>query len=366
MNAVHGGDVEAVAAWSGRGVDEMLDFSANVNPLGPPDGVLRILREAAEEPSRLMRYPDPSHRRLRTALANKLHIERENIAVGNGSAALIDAVIRSLRPRRCLLPVPAFSEYRKALEQNGVEVVPLHLDPAARFRLEPRVLEYAAAQGRCELCILCNPHNPSATYLSRAEVFQLLDLLRSRGCTLLVDEAFIDYVPDASISDLKASRAIVLRSLTKFYAIPAFRVGYAIAEPRMAQVIMSVLPSWPVGTIAEAAAEAAVMDDVYDRRALAANAEAREALAGGLRALGLHVFDSATNFVLADVGGIEQSADRLRERLIREFGIIVRSCSDYDVLGNGAYIRVAVKAPEDNGRLLDALAELYSGALAKG
>jgi threonine-phosphate decarboxylase len=360
MNAVHGGDVESVAAWSGHRPTDLLDFSANINPLGPPDSVRRTLAEAARETAWLSRYPDPLYRELRAALARELGIDAECIAVGNGSAALLDAAIRRFRARRCLLPVPAFSEYRKALEQNAVELVMHRLDPAAAFRLDLDACVRAAAAAACDLCVVSNPHNPSGSHLSRAEVLELEARLRSARCSLVVDEAFVDYVLEASISAeaCELPETVVLRSLTKFYAIPAIRVGYAVARAKAAREIAAWLPSWPVGSLASRVAIAVLGERVYARRTIVANAEARQALLTSLRAIGLRVFPSAANFLLIDLGETGELADRLRERLIREHGIVVRSCSDYEVLREGAYVRVAVRGPDENRRLVEAIANL--------
>ena len=359
MIPVHGGNVEEIAAAIGRDVGDVVDFSANVNPLGMPDAVKRALAAIASDPTSVERYPDPRYQDLRAALSVRLGIESDCIAIGNGSAALIDAAIRALRPRRCLLPVPAFSEYRKALELNGVDVVVFPLDPAREFELDLESCVRAAEQRECDLCIIVNPHNPSGALIRNGDLLNLIERLAGVGCVVLVDEAFIDYVPGQSIVKATAvSRtAIVLRSLTKFFAIPGMRIGYAAATATNARAVQAALPSWPVGTIEAQAVIAALDDANYVQRTLSFNARARSEMQRGFHDLGLQAFPSHANFVLVDIRPLSESADALREHLIEYEGIAVRSCSDYDILGD-LYVRVAVKSGTDNRRLLDALAKM--------
>lgn len=355
MNAVHGGDLMTVAAASGKSIDDLIDFSANINPLGPPDGVAEVLYGLARDPSALSRYPDPFHRALREAFAEHAGTAPENVAVGNGSAALIDATIRALRPVRALLPVPAFSEYRKALAMNGVEVVPLRLDPNGGFRLDAQGLQTAARDGACDLCLFANPQNPSGAFVQRSEIREIVKCLGRVQCRTILDEAFIDYLDrdDASLCGLE--QAAVLRSVTKFYGIPGVRVGFALAEPALARSIEAMLPSWPIGAGETAIVRAALKDHEYARRSIDCNNEARNRLSAGLEDLGCRVFPSRANFVLADVAALCDDARVLCRSLIEMFGIVLRDCSDFDVLKEGRFVRIAVRSSSDNVRLLDAL-----------
>jgi threonine-phosphate decarboxylase len=132
----HGGNLEALAASRGPSAPALLDFSANINPLGPPETLLAELRAGARDRHDLMRYPEPSYRRLRETIARVHGIDPEAIVVGNGSAALLDAAIVALDVRRALVPTPAFSEYRRALTSRSAAFVAAPLDRAHDFAID--------------------------------------------------------------------------------------------------------------------------------------------------------------------------------------------------------------------------------------
>jgi threonine-phosphate decarboxylase len=353
VKAIHGGDVRALAARAGRDPDALLDFSANVNPLGPPDGVRAALRRIADDPTELTRYPDPTSSEVRAAFGASHGIDSDRIVVGNGSAALVGAVVRALAPARCVLPVPAFSEYRKALRDAAVDAIEV---PSTRGGYEPDIgaLVRAAREAGAGLCMLSNPNNPTGALASREGIVELERALRAEHCRLVVDEAFIDYAPHASCIPF-APEAIVLRSLTKFYAIPGVRIGYAIAPASLARAIAGALPSWPVGAIEARAALAALDDRTYATRTRETNAHERERMREGLVHLGFRVLPSAANFLFVDVGPAGMTARRLADDLLERDGIAVRVCDDFSGLPSPTFVRVAVKAPADNERLLGAL-----------
>jgi threonine-phosphate decarboxylase len=341
---IHGGDV-----WHlGVPVEQVLDFSANVNPRGlPPRALARLAKDAAD-PQLLQRYPDPSAHTLRAALSRQLDVPPEAIAIGPGAEALLAPALRSMKATRALVPVPAFSEYRRVCEWQNVEFVPLPLESAQSFRICVDDLR------GCDALILNNPHNPTGALLPAAEVRQLAAL----GVPLLLDEAFIDYAPQASLAAEAAGRKglIVLRSLTKFYGCPALRVGYAVAHPETTREIAGLLPTWPVSQSAMDALSLAIEDHEYAEATLCANATEREILSARLQSLGLIVFPSAANFLLVKLPSAMPLASELRARLIERHRILIRNCDSYEGLERGSYIRVAVRSAAENLRLTEALA----------
>jgi threonine-phosphate decarboxylase len=359
MTAQHGGDVTGIARAFGRAAETLLDFSANVNPFGPPPGVVDVLRNAATNPRILTAYPDPHARGLTDAIAEREQIGTERIIVGNGGAAILDAAVRALRVRRCVLPVPAFSEYARALAAASVAVTTFPLEPETGFALDPERLVRCVRSGGAELCIFANPHNPSGALLERDRMLALVRALSEAGCTSIVDEAFIDYVPEESIArEVGADEpVVVLRSLTKFYAIPGLRVGYAFASRALAAPIRSAFPSWPVGTLEQDAAVAALGDEPYAERTRISNADERARFTRVLERCGARVFPAAANFLLSDVRALSPDTERLRESLIREHGCIVRTFPDDPVLRENGLIRLAVRAGSENALLVRALQE---------
>ncbi len=354
--ATHGGDVAAAARASGRRLDEILDFSANINPLGPPDAVRAALRAYAGAET-IVRYPEPGLPELCGALARARGVDAASIAVHAGSAALFDAIVRSLAPQRVGIPVPAFAEYRRAAEAGGVAVHALALDPRATESFDvDRVAGWIRTE-RIDTAIVTNPHNPLGFAISRERMLALVEA--AADTTFVVDEAFADYDEACSIATKAAyhPRIIVVRSLTKFYAMPNLRVGYAVATPERVRAIARFVPAWPVSGIAAAAAIAALGDDAYAERTRTANAAARAALIHDLVETGARVLRAAANFVTVE---IDRVAER-RASMLARAGVLVRDCSSFEGLPPDRYMRVAVRRPGENTRLIDALRATGTG-----
>jgi threonine-phosphate decarboxylase len=352
----HGGNLEALAASRGPSAPALLDFSANINPLGPPETLLAELRAGARDRDDLMRYPEPSYRRLRETIARVHCVDPEAIVVGNGSAALLDAAIVALDVRRALVPTPAFSEYRRALTSRCATFVAAPLDRAHDFAIDTAYLIDRARTLATDCVIVNTPHNPSGSFLTRTDARALAETLATEGTSTIFDEAFIDYIENETLAGYAArtSHVIVLRSLTKFFAVPALRVGFAVTNPAVAQRMRAALPSWPVTTLAARAIGAALEDRDYAARTRAQNAMARMHLRERLGLIGIRTPPSAGNYLLAEVPGTTD-ARSLRQRLIDDHAIVVRDCTSYDDLGDGRFVRIAVRSPEENARLVVAL-----------
>jgi threonine-phosphate decarboxylase len=355
---MHGGDVWQVAEEFGISAEEILDFSANINPRGLPSRARERLARDASDSRLLSFYPDPSARRLRKVLSERLTVPAEAIVVGPGAEALLNLILRYLQPHRSLAPVPAFSEYRRVCEQQGTEFAPFLLERSESFRTPvDRFCQRIQAE-RSDLVFLNNPHNPTGGILEAHEVRRICETANSWGATLLLDEAFIDYAPHASLArDAAAGPGlVVLRSLTKFYGCPALRVGYAIAHPDLIRSIESISSTWPVTQLAIDALAEAVADRAFEETSLRENAEAREALVGSLSALSFKVFPSAANYLFVELPPQMPAGSKLRADLIVKHRILIRNCDSYEGLAPGRYVRVAVRSSEENQRLILAIA----------
>ncbi|HTU70854.1 MAG TPA: aminotransferase class I/II-fold pyridoxal phosphate-dependent enzyme [Candidatus Baltobacteraceae bacterium] len=360
MSVVHGGDLHAVARRHGVDAATLVDFSANIAPDGPPPGVTRVLAQAAIAPRMLAPYPSRSYAPLRAQIASALEVGPEAVVLGHGSAALIDIAVRTAGASEWLVPVPAFSEYERALRAAGARLVPFSL-PA---NLELDVAEFTRSlQARPRAGALVNtPHNPSGSALQRGEALALLRNCREMQRPLVVDEAFVEYAPERSIvrDAVCSGHAIVLRSLTKFYALAGVRIGYALAHPDLAHAMRERSPSWPVGTLDEAIALEALRDERYAVRTRENNTRAREDLARDLRALGLRVFPSVANFLLIELPVAPRHLEVALRALIED-GIVVRDCRSYAGLEHGTAIRVAVLDRAQNQRLVNSIAKVRPG-----
>ena len=360
---VHGGDVDRVARAHGVSADRLIDFSANINPAGPPRrALIRLAREAADR-HLLTQYPDPDYVELRHMLATTLSVPADGLTIGNGSVALIAAIVRTMAPCACVLAAPAFAEFPRVLRASGCQVRLFPLTAARGFALDSGALLEMLEEYRPPLCVLTNPHNPSGALTARAQMLRVVDGARRRKTLLVVDEAFMDYAPTETLvaEAVRSEYLAVLRSVTKFYGMPALRVGYAVSSARLAGRITAQLPPWPVTTLAASAAVEAVQDHAYARRTLVSVADQRRWLSQALRLIGVTVYPSAANFLLLRLPVTAPPAARLRARLIADHGVVVRDCRSFEGLSNGRFIRVAVRQRDDNERLVRALGSAMEG-----
>jgi threonine-phosphate decarboxylase len=354
---VHGGDVWQAGEELGIPPSDLLDFSANINPRGLPPAALERLKRNAADSRLLSRYPDPSARALRSALSERLAVPADAIAIGPGAASLLTPILRYLRPERALVPVPAFSEYRRVCEQQRIGFAPFALDRSELFQVPVDRFGQRIESEPPGVVLLNNPHNPSGAMLEPQEIRRIVEY--AGQVPLVLDEAFVDYTPHASLVRRAVERRglIVIRSLTKFYGCPALRVGYAVGHPETIRRVVDLLPAWPVTQLATDALAEAIADRQYGEVSLRENIVEREWLADALGRLGLFVFPSAANYLLVELRADMPAASKLRESMIANHRILIRNCDSYEGLTEGFYVRVAVRSRPANCRLIQALTE---------
>jgi threonine-phosphate decarboxylase len=341
----HGAHGDLVSRTLDVRVGDLLDFSQNINPLGAPRNALEAARQALYEDSG--RYPDLEYTGLRDALAAYLGVGAEMVVPTNGGAeALFLAARAAATGGRALVLEPTFSEYAAAARASGMEP----LRRVARrsgegMRWDPT--SYRDLEG-VSVVFLCNPNNPTGDLLDRGEVFEVAARVKEAGAVLVVDEAFADFIPWISVTDMVDRGLWVTRSFTKFFAIPGLRLGCLVCDD--ARRVRALQPSWPVNSVAAAAGIAAVSDTGFANASIAEVARLREDLFGTLDALpGLQPFPGAANFLL--VRGPKGFPGRLARR-----GVLVRGCGPFYGLGP-EYFRVAVRDAQENGRLVAAIRE---------
>ena len=342
----HGAHGDLVSRSLDVHAGELLDFSQNINPLGAPSNALEAARRALYEDSG--RYPDLEYIGLREALAAYLGVGAEMVVPTNGGAeALFLAARAAATGGRALVLEPTFSEYAAAARASGMEPV----RRVARRREEEGFgwdpTSYRDLEG-VSVVFLCNPNNPTGDMLGRDEVLEVAARVEEAGAVLVVDEAFADFVPEISVTDMVDRGLWVARSFTKFFAIPGLRLGCLLCDD--AGRVQALQPSWPVNAVAAAAGIAAVRDRGFAEASIAELARLREDLFGALDAIpGLRPFPGAANFLLV------LGPDGLPERLARR-RVLVRGCGPFYGLGP-EYFRVAVRSAEENGRLVAAIKE---------
>ena len=338
----HGGDV-----YDG---EIQLDFSANTNPFGTPQGVLDAMSALL---SRVHQYPDPYCRELVKAISEFEAVPKDWVLCGSGAAELIYSYCEALHPRRAMELAPTFSEYTLALERVGCRVERYCLEKRNQFALTEDFLP-ALERSRPDALFLCNPNNPTGQVIGLPLLEKILDICENQNTSLFVDECFLDLSDDGISlkSRLEAHpKLFLLKAFTKSYGMAGVRLGYCLcADPELLQKMSHTVQPWNVSTLAQAAGVAALGQREFLRRTRALIPVERQWLREQLEALGFWVCPSHANYLLF------HGRDDLQKRL-RERGIAIRGCGNYHGLETGWY-RIAVRLHEENERLIEAMKEV--------
>lgn len=357
--ADHGGRVLEIARVRDEDFRTFLDFSASLNPLGPPPEVLELLRREIDQ---VACYPEGESPKLLAGLARYAQTAPEGILLGNGATELIYFLLRFLRPRRVVLPVPTFSEYHRACRITGADFDPFNFilsDHRGDWTFDwPGLLEQVEWHGG-DLLVLVHPNNPTGALLDEAFAESLLETTRARGTAVLLDESFIDFVPGASwiAWQERYDHLLILRSLTKFFALAGLRLGYLIGAPDRIAKMRGGREPWPVNQLALLAAEVLPSLEDYSRRTRDLVSVERNCLLSELASLpGLRPFAGRANFILVQADPEVAGVDRICRDLLRE-RILIRNCRNWPGLPANCF-RLAVRSRSENGRLLEALRRL--------
>ena len=347
-NLVHGGDWAGYRAQFGR---DALDFSANVSPLGLPEGVAKAITAALPTADR---YPDPLCRELRAKLALHEGVPADHILCGNGAADLIFRLVWAKKPRRALVTAPTFAEYAAALETVGCTVERFILQAADDFAVPEAFL--SAIDDRVDLVFLCQPNNPTGQLASPAFVRRAAERCAACGAVLAVDECFLDFLPDGDRWTAKPllhedQNLIIFKAFTKLYGMAGVRLGYCLsADAALLEKMRNAGQPWAVSSLAQAAGVVALKETAYVARVRAHIAAQKPKLTAGLRALGLRVIEGRANYLLLQ--GPETLGGQLRQK-----GVVLRGCANYPGL-DASWYRTAVRTGPENERLLKTLQEV--------
>ncbi|MGH8063820.1 MAG: threonine-phosphate decarboxylase CobD [Candidatus Entotheonellia bacterium] len=358
MEQVHGGNIYEVAQRYKLRSEAIIDFSSNINPLGPSPRVLRALRSHLRW---ISRYPEVHAHGLVRDLARFHGLPEETIVVGNGSTALIYRLPYALLTKNALVLHPTFSEYERAFGLGGCRIDLVMRDEAGGFQPPWQRLFEALRRGY-GVVILCNPNNPTGDVIAQEELTEFVEEAARLGTVVVVDEAFMDFQEDTTLKHevLRRSNLIVLRSMTKCYALAGLRLGFLVASPPLAKRVREADEPWAVSALAQIAGRESLKDRNYLRRTLALIATERQYLVDRVADIpGLVVYPSVTNFLLLKITRPGWDAPRLQQSLIRQ-RILIRDCRSFPGLGGG-FIRIAVRGRTDNSRLLNALQHTLDG-----
>lgn len=361
----HGGNIYRLMEECNFSTDSIIDFSASINPLGVPESVKEKINENIRH---LCHYPDPYVKQLTLELAGRHNIDPNYIMCGNGSTELIYLIARAIKPERVLITAPAFSEYENACSISlKSEVRSQKLEPEDNFDISidefidgMKKISYSftsmtfTSMAFTSMAFLCNPNNPTGRLIKKSEVLRIADAAKQLKCYLVVDEAFIDFAPHESVAYevQKNPYLIVLRSMTKFYALSGLRIGYGVFPCDVIEILKKHKEPWTVNSAAQIAGLTALNDDEYINQTFELMKNEKKALENGFKLLGISYVPSFANFYLIRHGNAKEIISGLRNR-----GILVRDCSNFKGL-DSSYMRVAVKSNKDNMRLLKEMSDL--------
>ena len=359
----HGSDLEKIEQIYGIKKEDIVSFSANVNPLGISK---RLSEELPAQMDVICTYPDREYTALRGAIAKYCGTDPANIMVGNGSTELISLVIRMVSPKKALIVSPTYSEYERELSFAGGKSSYYPLSEEKDFALDADELIHDLDDS-VDMLIMCNPNNPTSSALGRNEMNKILDACKTHGIFVMADETYVEFAEnydDISFVPLVADHdnLCLLRGVSKFFAAPGLRLGYAIcSNSDLMQKAASVKDPWTVGSLTEAAGRIMFSDSEYITATKELIASERRRVCEKLRSIdGLKVYEPVANFVLCRITKENVDADILFDKCIRN-NMMIRNCSTFPFLDN-TYFRICFMSPADNDRLLDVIRDTLLSA----
>lgn len=350
MTVKHGGNIQEISEVYQKGKERLIDFSANINPLGIPEGVERVI---ANSITQLIHYPDSRYQTLIRSIANFHEISEAFIYPSNGAAEAIFMLGSTLKVNKLLLLAPTFGEYEAAFSQSGTEFCYFYLEER-NFKWSVTELIQVAETQKVDGICLCNPNNPVGQILSKRELDKLFEFCCKNEVVLILDEAFVDFTKEensliSSINDYP--NLYILRSLTKMFAIPGLRLGYLLTSnlSTLRAIKKRSIP-WHINTFADLAGRQALKEHSFIEESQRYIQKERLFLEKGLSAFEeIELFPSQTNFLFFRYLG----SGCLYKSLIHK-NIVTRDCSDFKGLTK-KYYRIAVKSRTENQVLLNAL-----------
>lgn len=335
---MHGGNVYKFLR-DHKTLEDVIDFSANINPLGMSKKGLDAM-----DFQELLHYPDPEYYDLKMAIAKFENVDVENIVLGNGAIECIFLLAEALKLDKVVLLAPTFSEYERAFSKYGTCLFhPLDLQ-------SPN-LEFEEANAY----VICNPNNPTGQVFDHNQLVDLLKKCEEKNQYLIIDEAFLDFSKEVSMKKYQSPNLIIFKSVTKFFAVPGLRMGYLLTwKQSIRDAIENNRITWPINQLAARYTEFALQDTDYIKESITYVEKERLFMYTALEALGLKVYKSGGNYLF-----FYTDCHNLNEGLMN-YGILIRDCSNYRNLEKG-YFRVAIKTHDENIKLIEAIRENLNG-----
>ncbi len=332
----HGGQIYNADGTTGN----FLDFSANINPLGVSEKIRTAIIENLDG---IKNYPDPNASELKAAISQRYKVDAENLVLVNGAAEFFYLYLNVTRPRKILIPVPSFSEYERAARAINAEVEYIFTRAEENFELN------LAQDFTGDLIILGRPNNPTGNLISIDAIKKI-----SNSAKILIDESFIDFLNVESAKNLVSEKISVVQSLTKIFAIPGLRLGFAVVEKNLAEKLNAAKDVWNVNFLAQKAGVAALSDEKFLADTRNWLQVEKEFFITELKKIhGVEIFEPSVNFVLLKFETVELA--KLTLEKLRQEKILLRSCENFVGL-DGRYLRSAIRSRAENLKLLEVLA----------
>jgi threonine-phosphate decarboxylase len=352
----HGGNIYQVARRKGLKPENIIDFSANINPLGYSSRVKNVL---ASSENAILNYPDPIAYDFINALSSFHNLPAENFLVGNGSTEFIYLLPGIIRPKSVLVVAPTFTEYKYSFQQAKGVLFYYNTLEKDHFVIQQKKLFDELKRGYSALYI-CNPANPTGVLVPEGTMKEIIGYACKKGTSVILDETFMDFTEQHSLkAQIKNfDNLYILRSMTKFFALPGLRAGYLISNGKNIEKIIKRQEPWSMNAIAQQAGIESLKDHAHMQKSILYVRETREAFVKELTKLPyLTVFKGSANFLLLKLNeSAPVTVSGLYEKLLDK-GIVIRTCEDFQGLSD-MFFRIAVKKKNENKKLVSELKRL--------
>lgn len=358
-DSFHGSDLEKIEQIYGIQRADIRPFASNVNPLGMSPSLKQALREHIDI---LTDYPDREYQKLRDAVGAYTGADPSHILPGNGGTELIVTFIKTIQPKKTIVVEPTYSEYKRDLKAIKSDVIDFVLQEENQFQLDVKKL-CSQIDESVDMVILCNPNNPTSTCISISQVQELVEKCKETSTFVLVDETYVEFVSDVSVISAiplvkKYNNLIVLRGVSKFFALPGLRLGYACtSNEKMLRYIRKHENPWGVNALAAYAGTVMFEDTNYINATRSIVAQEKSLVCSMLKSRKtIMVFPPSANFVLIKILRDDLTAAQVFEHCIRQ-NLMIRDCSNFVGLGS-SFFRFCFLKPEDDDHLVNALLDI--------
>ena len=357
---LHGGNIYKI--FREKDMGEIIDYSSNINPFGVPESLKKAVSENMDI---LEKYPDPDYYDLRKVIAEYNKTDINNVLAGNGATELIFLYMKAVKPKKALILSPTFAEYERGIKSAvpQCEVTHFQLWETEDFWPDIEKLKNEM-KNKYDVIVLCNPNNPTGKFLGKEEIKKILSECDKYNTRLFLDEAFIEFAEGGIQSSIACENTdkknlFVIRALTKFFAIPGLRLGYALFfDNSLKQVFDSIKEPWSINAFAELAGKILFSDTEYIEKTEKWIREEKKYIYDELNKIkNIKAYKTDTNFILVKIYG--KNAADIREKMLKK-RILIRDASNFTYLDEN-FIRLAVKDRVNNDIVIKKLDEVING-----